>query len=99
MEQGSHGTVGNSMSYLTQIIFAADRDTAIWEVSTLDRDRVPYAQDYFPERIMKRRRCGICGGANNVGCRVDSHGALPQTPGFSEAWLRCSMDKKDKNSF
>jgi hypothetical protein len=25
------------------------RGPAIWEVSTLDRDRVPYAQDYFLE--------------------------------------------------
>jgi hypothetical protein len=32
--------------------------TAIWEVITLDRDRVTYAQDYFPE-------CGLPGSYAN----------------------------------
>ncbi len=41
---------------------------------------------FFPiTRIMKARRREICG---------QKRGALPQTPGFSEAWLRCSIDKK-----
>jgi hypothetical protein len=26
-------------------------ETAIWEVITLDKDRVPYAQNYFPELL------------------------------------------------
>ena len=50
----------------------------------VNEENLPFAEDVL-ERIMKARQWRICGGAINVGSRVDSRGALPHTPGFFEA--------------
>jgi len=43
------------------------------------------------KRIMKARHAWNYRGRCKAGCLDDSRGALPLTPGFSEAWLWCPM--------